>query len=116
MTEKRITTDAVKIMEERYFKNYPNYKEELEAGIENSRIAEEIYALRTKAGLTQEQLAKLINTSHTTISRLEDSDYEGHSMAMLRRIATALDKRVVVKFLPIKAKHKAGRQLEGHNR
>jgi hypothetical protein len=34
--------------------------------------------------------------------RLEDADYEGHSLAMLRRIAAALDKRVDIRFLPPK--------------
>jgi hypothetical protein len=33
------------------------------------------------------------------ICRLEDADYEGHSMAMLRRIAEALGKQVVVQFV-----------------
>jgi len=32
------------------------------------------------------------------VYRLEDADYEGHSLAMLRRIAAALDKRVDNRF------------------
>jgi hypothetical protein len=34
------------------------------------------------------------------ICRLEDADYEGHSPAMLRRIAAALGKRVEIRFVP----------------
>ena len=53
------------------------------------------------AGLPQAQLAKLVGTTASVICRLEDSDYEGHSVAMLRRIATALDRRVEIRFLPL---------------
>jgi hypothetical protein len=34
--------------------------------------------LRTAAGLTQFQLAKLIGTTASVVCRLEDADYEGH--------------------------------------
>jgi hypothetical protein len=36
--------------------------------------------------------------------RLEDADYQGHCLAMLRRIAAALDKRAEIRFLPVKGK------------
>ena len=32
-------------------------------------------------------------------SRLEDADYEGHSLAMLNRIAVALKRRVEIRFV-----------------
>ena len=41
------------------------------------------------------------------ISRLEDDDYDGHRLAMLRRIAAALNKRVQIRFVPLKGKHAA---------
>ncbi len=63
-------------------------------------IAELIRHVRTEAGLSQRELAKLIGTSASAICRLEDADYEGHSMAMLRRIAEALGQRVEVRFVP----------------
>ncbi|MCC6389977.1 MAG: XRE family transcriptional regulator [Bryobacterales bacterium] len=61
-----------------------------------------ILELRTKAGLTQAQLGKLIGTTASVICRLEDADYEGHSLAMLRRIGAALNKRVEIRFVPIR--------------
>ena len=42
-----------------------------------------------------------LGTTNTVISRLENDDYEGHSLAMLRRIAAALGKRVEVRFVSI---------------
>jgi transcriptional regulator with XRE-family HTH domain len=66
----------------------------------NAEIARKIYDLRTEAALSQRALAKLVGTTASVICRLEDSDYEGHSLAMLRRIAAALNKRVEIRFVP----------------
>jgi len=63
-------------------------------------VAQKIYALRNGAGLTQQQLAKLVGTTACVISRLEDADYEGYSLKTLQRIATALDCVVEVRFVP----------------
>lgn len=68
----------------------------------NSEIAGKIYKLRTKAGLSQRELAKRVGTTASAICRLEDADYEGHSLFMLKRIAEALDQRVELNFVPIK--------------
>jgi len=65
-------------------------------------IARKIRELRTAAGLTQTQLGKLIGATASTICRLEDADYEGHSLAMLRRIAAALYQRVEIRFVPMR--------------
>lgn len=61
----------------------------------------QIAALRRQAGLSQKELAKLLNTSQQQISRLESTSYEGHSLSMLRRVAEALDARVRVVFEPL---------------
>ena len=73
----------------------------LEAERINLDIACKIYDLRTKAGMSQRELAKRIGTSAANICRLENADYQGHSLSMLRRIAAALEMRVDVRFLPI---------------
>ena len=57
--------------------------------------------LRTKRGLSQRAMARKAGTIASVICRLEDADYEGHSLAMLRRIAAALDKRVEIRLAPI---------------
>jgi ribosome-binding protein aMBF1 (putative translation factor) len=66
----------------------------------NVRVARMIYDARTQAGLTQAQLAELIGTKQPVIARLEDADYEGHSLSMLQRIAEALGQRLEVNFVP----------------
>ena len=64
------------------------------------RIAEMIHQARAAAGLTQAELARLVGTTQSVISRLEDADYEGHSLSMLQRIASALHKKLEVRFVP----------------
>lgn len=67
----------------------------------NARIARQIYDLRTEARLTQRQLAEAVGTTASVICRLEDSDYTGHSLTMLQRIATTLSARIELRFVPV---------------
>ena len=94
------TTDAVKILHKRYIKGDKKRLEEIEAEKERASIAEQIYALRIKAGLTQAELAERIGTTQSVISRLEDADYNGHTLAILRRIGKALEQKVSIQFVP----------------
>ena len=77
-------------------KGDPERKASVEAERGNAEIARLIYTMRTEAGLTQERLAKLVGTTQSVISRLEDSDYDGHSLSMLYRIAEALQKKLTL--------------------
>ena len=85
---------------DRYIGHDPKLVEEFEQEVINADIARKIYDLRTKAGLSQRDLARKIGTNASVICRLEDADYEGHSLLMLKRIAGVLDKRVEIRFLP----------------
>jgi len=67
-----------------------------EATAEYARTARGLCELRHKAGLSQRELARLVGTTASVICRLEDADYEGHSLGMLRRIAAALNRRVEI--------------------
>jgi transcriptional regulator with XRE-family HTH domain len=69
----------------------PEMADLLKAAALNAELAQIIYAARTQAGLTQKQLADRIGTQQSVISRLEDADYEGHSLSMLQAIAHALN-------------------------
>jgi len=99
--KQKTTTDAIEILDRRYYAGRPKRQAELEQARLHAAIAQEIYALRTKAGLTQGQLAARIGTSVSAISRLEDSDYNGHSLNMLSRIMAALNRRLEVRTVPI---------------
>jgi DNA-binding XRE family transcriptional regulator len=94
--------DAVEILHRRFYEGKPARLGGLEETRANEAIARTICELRTAAGLTQTQLARLIGTTASVICRLEDADYEGHSLAMLRRIAGALNQRVEIRFVPIR--------------
>ena len=94
------TTDAVKILKRR-LGDTPEVRELIAEEKLNIHVARLIYEARSEAGLTQDDLAKLIGTKQQVIARLEDADYEGHSLSMLRRIATALGRRLEIKMAPI---------------
>jgi ribosome-binding protein aMBF1 (putative translation factor) len=95
MADRTPTTDAAEILRRRRGWTEENqvasdrYREELD-------IAQAAYDLRAAAGLTQVQLARMIGTSASVINRVEEADYPGQSLTILRRIAAALGKRVVV--------------------
>ena len=95
-------SSAVQYTYDRYIAHDPKLVEEYEEEVVNVEIARKIHDLRTKAGLSQRQLANKIGTTASVICRLEDADYEGHSLSMLKRVAEALDKRVQIRFLPAK--------------
>ncbi len=97
--KQKTTTDAVKILHKRYI-NTPARRKSLEKEIQNSEIAARIYELRQQAKLSQKQLAELIGTTQSVISRLEDADYKGHSLEMLRRVATVLHCKLKVRIVP----------------
>ena len=99
----RSTADAVEILRRRYVDGDPQAEEMLDEVRADADVARAIYRLRTEAGLTQQALAKRIGTTASVISRLEDADYTGHSLAMLRRIAATLGRRVEIRFPALKS-------------
>jgi DNA-binding XRE family transcriptional regulator len=95
-------TDAIDILHHRFYDGKPGRLESLEQTRANEDVARSIRILRTNAGLTQTQLAGIVGTTASAICRLEAADYEGHSVAMLRRIAAALNRRIEIRFLPVR--------------
>jgi len=92
----------VKALTDEFIRDTPNGQELLDQAELQFGVASKIHKLRTEAQLTQRQLAEKVGTTASVISRLEDSDYNGHSMVMLQRIAAALGKRVEILFVPAK--------------
>ena len=96
MTLKERTRDAVTILRDRYVGADPERLAQLHEERVSADVAQLIYDARTSAGLSQKELAALIGTTQSVISRLEDSDYGGRSLTMLERIARALGKKLTV--------------------
>ena len=92
------TTDAVKILD-RMMDGKSQLRQLANEAMVNAEVAQLIHDVRTKAKLTQKQLAEVVGTTQSVIARLEDADYEGHSLSMLQRIAAAVNKRLEVRFV-----------------
>ena len=93
------TTDALKILDRMAGKSRTLQQVSQEARV-NAAVAQLIYAARTQAGLSQAELAERIGTKQSVISRLEDADYDGHSLGVLQRIAAALGQSLEIRLLP----------------
>jgi ribosome-binding protein aMBF1 (putative translation factor) len=95
------TTDGIRILRNRFVKKDPEMARMVREERGKLEVAGKIRDLRTAAGISQRELAKLVGTTASVICRLEDADYEGHSISMLHRIAAALDRRVDIRFIPL---------------
>lgn len=92
------TTDALEIMDHEFFQGKPAMQDLLADAREGAQVALALLRMRQRAGLSQRELAERVHTTASVICRLENADYEGHSLALLRRIAGALGHRVEVRF------------------
>jgi ribosome-binding protein aMBF1 (putative translation factor) len=108
--ESKKTSDAVAVLDLMAGES-PELRQLTEEARINAAVAQLIYATRTKAGLSQADLAERIGTKQSVISRLEDADYEGHSLSMLQRIAAALGRSLEIRFPP-RAKARRGRKAD----
>lgn len=57
-----------------------------------------IFDLRTEAGLSQRALAERMGTTQSVISRLEEGGGAKNRLDTLARVATALDRHLIVSF------------------
>ncbi|MPZ18102.1 MAG: helix-turn-helix domain-containing protein [Luteitalea sp.] len=103
------TTDALKMLDQRYKFDPVALDEERF----HAQVALLIHDLREEAGLTQQELAERVGTTQSVISRLEDADYEGHSLQMLSRVAHALDRKITLTVDAEPAPTRRRRQLTG---
>ena len=94
------TTDGIKILEN-MIGDDAELREMYEQAKVNVQVAQLIYDARTGAGLSQRELARMIGTTQSVISRLEDADYEGHLLSILSRIAQALNREVKIDLVPV---------------
>lgn len=69
-----------------------------EAAVEQG-IAWQVRINRERRGLTQSELAALIDTKQSAISRMEDPEYGAHSLQQLVKVAHAFDCALMVKLV-----------------
>jgi transcriptional regulator with XRE-family HTH domain len=86
----------------------PGYSKEYNALAAEFELARAIIQARTKAGLTQEQLADRMKTSQSAVARLE-SGRSMPSARTLERFAKATGTRLKIKFEPDKPTPAAAR-------
>jgi len=94
----KMTTDAVAILHKRF--SSPESEAYMVEELERVLIGNQVYDLRTKARMTQSALAKKVGTTASDIDCLENADYEGHSLPMLRKIAAVFGMRIELNFVP----------------
>ena len=97
-TQRPPRNDALRVMT-KMFGAAPGWEKGAADATAAAEIAEEVYALRERHGLTQLGLATLIGSSQFAVARMEASEYRGHSMAVLRRMAPQLASRWKFKFI-----------------
>jgi len=78
------------------YKKDPGMKRRVEREKQKTRLAWQIRNLRQQAGISQEQLARIIGTSRTAITRMENEGYDRYLVRTLRRVAEALDAVLIV--------------------
>lgn len=95
----RKTSDGMEIIKQRFGVD-PRTDPNVQALAEEFHIAQLIYDARQGVGMTQKQLAEAAGTTETVIAALEDADYEGDSLSMLRQVAEALHLKLHVELVP----------------
>jgi ribosome-binding protein aMBF1 (putative translation factor) len=65
------------------------YRAHYQKTLQQIDLAMLVREMREEAELTQSELARRIGTKQSVIARLEDAEYQGHSLSMLERIAAA---------------------------
>jgi ribosome-binding protein aMBF1 (putative translation factor) len=83
--KKQVNSEALQYTYDRFIAGDPEQQEYYEQALFDTEVASMIYNLRAKAELSQRALARKIGTTASVICRLEDADYEGHSLAMTDR-------------------------------
>jgi ribosome-binding protein aMBF1 (putative translation factor) len=100
--------DGLDYLIEKFVGDDPKRQAMLDEETVNIESAQLLYDLRTKAGLSQRQLARKVGTTASVICRMEQADYDG-SLAMLRRITGALNQRLELRAVPIRPTVKTNR-------
>jgi len=109
---KTTTRSASRILFNRLYRGKPQRIASLHRTRQELALGRQIRALREAKGLSQAQLAKALKTQPPAISRIEDADYDGHSLRILRKIADFFGQDLIVSFQPRRPNAAQAKQLE----
>jgi len=99
--QRKSSITASEILFRRYYQGQSKRRlDQAEATMSALALGDKIRILRERAGLTQADLARRIGTQPSQISRIEDADYNRHSVETLRRIAAALHATLRIELVP----------------
>ena len=84
----------------------PRYRKAYEALEGEFTLASAVIDVRSRAGLTQKQLARKMGTTQPAVARLE-SGRARPSMRTLERLADATGSRLLISFAPRRVKRSA---------
>jgi transcriptional regulator with XRE-family HTH domain len=76
------------------------YRDSYVAAHVSNTVASQISMLRERHGWTQKELAQKAGMSQSRISALEDPNYENIEVGTLKRLASAFDVALTVRFTP----------------
>jgi transcriptional regulator with XRE-family HTH domain len=85
-------------LHEKWMQN-PEYRSEYDALEEEFSMVSTLIRARTEAGLTQEELARRMNTTQSVIARMEGGRVKPSSRT-LQRFARATGMRMKITFVP----------------
>ena len=74
------------------------FAKNFDTGYEEFKVGVMLKIARQQAGLTQNNIANRLNTSHTAISRMENHA-EDIKLSTLEKYARALNKRLEIRFI-----------------
>ncbi len=103
---------ATRILFDRYYRGRPEKVAALKQTRQELALGRKIRALREERGMSQAQLAKALSTQAPAISRIEDADYDGHSLRILRKIADYFGQNLIVSFEPKRPRPAAVKRME----
>jgi len=104
--KQRNRPNGVDILWRQYIEGDPAKERFVQEEMSKLVIAQQIFEMRTQANLTQAEVAALVGTSPTVMSRLESGEYDRYSLSTLRRIAEVFNKVVEVRFVEVRVRRK----------
>ncbi len=84
----------------------PKYRKAYDALEDEFAVAKAVIAARSRAGLTQTELARKMGTTQPVVARMEGGRVQP-SLQTLQRLAKATGSRLLIRFEPRQTEHPA---------